>query len=145
MYFSIYRIHTDYGTYVGHTTDFNHRMGFHYNCKFDTKMSKRPIIKAIQATPDDRLKVEEIGIYEVDTRNDIKIIERYWINKSRANLNVLLVDTKNTIYHTDVLTFEHESKRERSRDDKINTNFRHNYDVLCITQRIKHMSLVENP
>jgi hypothetical protein len=108
-------------------------------------MSKRPIIKAIQATPDDRLKVEEIGIYEVDTRNDIKIIERYWINKSRANLNVLLVDTKNTIYHTDVLTFEHESKRERSRDDKINTNFRHNYDVLCITQRVKHMSLVENP
>ena len=34
MHYSVYRIHTDQGTYVGHTSDFNYRMGWHYNCKF---------------------------------------------------------------------------------------------------------------
>ena len=141
MYLSIYKIYTDFGTYVGHTTDFNSRMGWHYSCKCNNKVSRRPIIKAIRGTPDERLRVEEIGIYEVEKRHDIEILERYWINKTNSELNILLKDVGNTIYHYDVEAFERVSKRDRSPDDKINLDFKYNYDVFCITKRISDMTI----
>ena len=141
MLLSIYKIYTDMGTYVGHTTDFNNRVGWHYSCKLNNKTSKRPIIHAIRKTPTERLRVEELGIYEVDKRSDIEIIERYWINKTNSKLNIQLQDIGNTMYHIDVIAYERETKRERQPDDKINTDFKYNYDVLCITRQMSDMSI----
>ena len=129
------------GTYVGHTADFNNRMGWHYSCKFHNKKPNLPIYKAIRKTPTESLRVEELGIYEVDKRTDIEIIERYWINKTNSALNILLQDVGNTIYHSDVISYEHETRRERQPGDTINTDFKYNYDVLCLTRQLSGMSL----
>jgi hypothetical protein len=141
MYFSIYRIHTDKGTYVGHTNDFNFRMGWHYSCKFNDDKSNRPIIQAIRETPDDRLKVEELGLYNVRCRDNIGIIEKYWINKTKSNLNVLLKDVGNVMYHDDVIDFIKKAEVIRSQDEKINTDMKYDYDVWCITDKLKNLHL----
>src|SRR6056300_98456 len=140
MYFSIYRIHTDKGSYVGHTKDFNFRMGWHYNSKF-TDESNRLIIQAIRETPDDRLKVEEFGVYDVENRKDIELIERYWINTTKSDLNMILKDVGNTIYHDSVIDFIRCSEVQRDCDDKINTDMKHNYDMWCIIRKMKDLQL----
>ena len=141
MYFSIYRIHTDKGTYVGHTRDFNFRMGWHYSCKFTDEKSSRLIIQAIRDTPEDRLKVDELGVYDVYNRKDIEIIERYWINTTKSELNMILKDFGNTIYHDDVIDFIRSSEVQRRCDEKINTDMKHNYDMWCITRKTKDLHL----
>jgi hypothetical protein len=141
MYFSIYRIHTDKGTYVGHTRDFNFRMGWHYSCKFNDDKSNRHIIQAIRETPDDRLKVEEMGVYDVETRKDIELIERYLINTTKSNLNMILKDVGTTIYHNDVIDFVRCSEVTRGYDEKINTNMKYNFDVWCIIMKMRDLHL----
>ena len=141
MYFSIYRIHTDKGTYVGHTKDFNFRMGWHYSCKFTEEESNRLIIQAIRDTPNDRLKVEELGVYDADNRKDIELIERYWINATKSELNMILKDVGNTIYHDDVIDFITSSEVQRGCDEKINTNMEHNFDMWCIIRKMRDLHL----
>jgi hypothetical protein len=66
MYFSIYRIHTDKGTYVGQASNLVSRMIAHYSCKVwkqEYKKERLPICKAIRETPSDNLKIEELGYY----------------------------------------------------------------------------------
>ena len=75
MYFSIYRIHTDKGSYVGQASDLVTRMIAHYSCKVWKKGYKKerlPICKAICETPDDNLKIEELGYYKVSEKSEIK-------------------------------------------------------------------------
>ena len=141
MRISVYRIHTDHGTYVGQTKDFNVRMGYHYKCKMSDEASTRPIVHAIRETPDERLHVEEIGLYEVETRRDMGIIERYWINRTKENLNVLERDKGNAVYHTDVIEFVRDARCERGPDDGICTDFRRNYEVLDIIERMWRLRL----
>jgi hypothetical protein len=141
MYFSIYQICTDDGTYVGHTTDFNYRMGWHYNCKFSNESCRRPIIKAIRATPEDRLFVEELGLYDVRDRNEIEVIERYWINKTKSELNKLLKDVGSVIYHDDVIDFIKGAEVKRKCDENINLNMKDNYEALCVTRKMKELHL----
>ena len=143
MRISIYKIHTDHGTYVGQTKDFNVRMGYHYKCKTTTEPSTRPIVHALRATPEERLRVEEIGLYDVKERRDVGILERYWINQTKVNLNVLEKDRGNAMYHDDVIEFERDARCERDKDDRICTDFKHNYDVLCIIERMWSLTLDE--
>jgi len=144
MRISIYKIHTDHGTYVGQTKDFNVRMGYHYKCKMTTEPSTRPIVHALRATPDDRLHVEEIGLYDVTTRRDMGIIERYWINQTKINLNVLDKDRGNAMYHDDVIEFERGSRCERSPEDKICTDFKYNYDMLHIIEQMRSLAILDD-
>lgn len=140
MYFSIYRIHTDLGTYVGHTRDFNFRMGWHYSSKF-TDGSSRLIVRAIRETPDDRLRVEELGVYDVENRKDIGLIEKYWINTTGSELNMRLKDAGNTVYHESVLDFVRCSEVRRDRDDKINTDMKYNYDMWCLIRKMEDLQV----
>jgi hypothetical protein len=141
MHYSVYRIHTDQGTYVGHTSDFNYRMGWHYNCKFSDESSRRPIIRAIRETPEDKLKVEELGLYCVESRDEIEVIERYWINKTKSSLNRLLKDTGNVMYHDDIIKFMEGAEVTRKCDESINLNMRENFDVWYVTRKMKELHM----
>ena len=89
MYYSIYRIHTDKGTYVGQTKDLISRLKQHYRCKFEKRKNQVMLVRAIRATPDERLKFEELGYYNVSDKSQINCIERYWISKCRSTLNIV--------------------------------------------------------
>jgi len=89
MYYSIYRIHTDKGTYVGQTKDLISRLTKHYGCKFEKRKNQVVLVRAIRATPDERLKFEELGYYNVSDKSQINCIERYWISKCSSNLNIV--------------------------------------------------------
>jgi excinuclease UvrABC nuclease subunit len=89
MYYSIYRIHTDKGTYVGQTKDLISRLKQHYRCKFEKRKNQVMLVRAIRATPDERLKFEELGYYNVSDKSQINCIERYWISKCSSNLNIV--------------------------------------------------------
>ena len=89
MYYSIYRIHTDKGTYVGQTKDLISRLKQHYRCKFEKRKNQVMLVRAIRATPDERLKFEELGYYNVSDKSEINCIERYWISKCSSTLNIV--------------------------------------------------------
>jgi hypothetical protein len=97
--------------------------------------------KVYEETPDDRLKVEELGVYDVETRKDIELIERYLINTTKSELNMILKDVGNTIYHDDVIDFVRHSEVQRRCDEKINTDMKHNFDVWCIIMKMRDLHL----
>ena len=142
MYFSIYRIHTDNGTYVGQASDLQRRMIGHYSCKVWKKgeqTERLPICKAIRETPDERLKIEELGYYKVSTKIDINRIERFWIGLTRANLNICHRHKRGTLYLDGSSEVEKKSRVQRSPDNTITLDMKYQFDLMMITYKLRKM------
>ena len=140
MYFSIYRIHTDHGTYVGRTKDFNSRIASHYATKMaDHRSAGRPLVDALRTTPDYRLNVEELGYYKVSNRRDRDKIERYWIGKTVSNLNV--AHKGSAMFMDDSVELERKSRVDRHPDDRIYLDMKYLYDLNTITYKMKRLTI----
>ena len=142
MYFSIYRIHTDYGTYVGQTKNIQKRMVSHYSCKIWKKSpgeQKTPRYKAIVNTPDDRLVFEELGYYNVHKRQ-INQIEKYWIARTGANLNVNHKHNKRTLY-LNWYDLERTSRIQRTPDQHITLDLKYQFDLMMITYKLQNLDI----
>ena len=140
MLYSIYRIQCHDGCYVGHTRDFNYRMGSHYASKVDGKESGRHIVISLRATCDDDIIIEELGLYEVSCFSEILCIERYMINEHGGTLNMLMRDKGRTIYHDDVKSFVSSCYRVRD-TEPINDDIRYNYMLKEMIDCFRSMSL----
>lgn len=118
MYFSIYRIHTDKGTYVGQTSDLVSRMLGHYSCKVwkkGCKIERLPIYNAIRDTPDYRLTGSELNIQ--------------YRSKGR------------TLYLDGSYELEKELRVDRSSDNKITLDMKYQFDLMMTTYKLSKMTL----
>ena len=144
MYFSIYRIHTDKGTYVGQASDLVSRMIAHYSCKVwkkGYKIERLPIYKAICDTPDDRLKIEELGYYKVSKKSQINKIEKFWIGIAGSELNVHHRPKSRTLYLDGSRELEKELRVDRHLDDKTTLDMKYQFDLMMITNKMFKMTL----
>lgn len=144
MYFSIYRIHTDKGTYVGQAVDLQRRMISHYSCKVwkkGEKTERLPICKAIRETPDERLKIEELGYYKVSNKSRINRIERYWISLTGANLNICHRHKRRTLYLDGSSDIEKNSRVDRGSDNRITLDLKYQFDLMMITHKLNKLIL----
>ena len=140
MYFSVYRIHTDHGSYVGRTKDFNTRMVSHYTSKVSNhKSAGKPLVNALRTTPDDRIRVEELGYYKVSRPKDRNKIERYWIGHTGSNLNVM--DRGRAIFMDDSAEIERMSRITRGPDNHINLDMKYLYDLNMITYKMSKLTI----
>ena len=144
MYFSIYRIHTDKGTYVGQASDLVRRMIAHYSCKVWKKGYKKerlPICKAICETPDDNLKIEELGYYNVSDKSKINRIEKFWIGLTGSNLNICHRHKSRTLYLDGSHELEKKSRVDRHFDDRITLDMKYQFDLMMITHKLNKLVL----
>jgi len=144
MYFSIYRIHTDKGTYVGQASDLVRRIIGHYSCKVWKKGYKNerlPICKAIRETPDDRLKVEELGYYKVSKKSEINRIEKFWIGLTGSNLNIYHRHKRCTLYLDGSHELEKNLRVDRRLGDKITLDMKYQFDLMMITHKLNKLVL----
>ena len=88
MIYSIYKLKTCYGIYVGMTTNMKQRAMSHYKSKAEgVRSCGKKCYNALRKSADSCLLMEEICRYDCE-RRDILLIETYWINKLEAKLNV---------------------------------------------------------
>jgi len=135
MYYSIYRIHTDKGTYVGQTKDLISRLTKHYGCKFEKRKNQVVLVRAIRATPDERLKFEELGYYNVSDKSQINCIERYWISKCSSNLNIVCRG-----FPEHCCPLEKSLRIERSTPTPC-LDIKHQYDIMRLCNKLRCLSL----
>jgi hypothetical protein len=87
MIYSVYKLTTSHGIYVGMTSDMKQRAMFHYKSKAEgIRSCGKKVHNAIRKSDDCCLLMEEICRYDCD-RRDILIVEKYWINKLKSKLN----------------------------------------------------------
>ena len=144
MYFSIYRIHTDKGTYVGQASDLVSRMIAHYSCKVwnkGYKIERLPIYTAICETPDHRLKIEELGYYKVSKKSEINRIEKLWIGTNGSDLNVHHRPKGCTVYLDGSHELEKKLRVGRSLDNGITLDMKYQFDLMMITHKMSKMTL----
>lgn len=144
MYFSIYRIHTDLGTYVGQTSNLASRMIGHYSCKVwkkGLKTERLPIYKAIRDTPDHRLKIEELGYYRVSRRSEINKIEKYWTELTGSELNIHHRPKSRTLCLDGSCELEKDLRVDRSSDNKITLDLKYQFDLMMTTYKLSKMTL----
>ena len=144
MYFSIYRIHTDKGTYVGQASNLVSRMIAHYSCKVwkkGYKIERLPIYRAICDTPNDRLKIEELGYYKVSKKSQINKIEKFWIGIAGSELNVHHRPKSRTLYLDGSHELEKKLRVDRHLDDKITLDMKYQFDLMMITHKMLKMTL----
>jgi hypothetical protein len=144
MYFSIYRIHTDKGTYVGQASNLVSRMIAHYSCKVwkqEYKKERLPICKAIRETPSDNLKIEELGYYKVSKKSEINKIEKFWISLTGSNLNICHKHKSRTLYLDGSHELEKNLRVDRSLGDEITLDMKYQFDLMMITHKLKKLVL----
>jgi len=144
MYFSVYIIHTDKGTYVGQASDLVRRMIEHYSCKVWKKGYKKErlsICKAIRETSDDNLKIEELGYYKVSNKSEINRIEKFWISLTGSNLNICHRHKSRTLYLDGSHDLEKKLRVDRHLDDKITLDMKYQFDLMMITHKLNKMIL----
>jgi predicted GIY-YIG superfamily endonuclease len=144
MYFSIYRIHTDKGVYVGQTSDLVRRMIAHYSCKVWKKGYKNerlPICKSIRETPNDNLKIEELGYYKVSKKSEINKIEKFWISLTGSNLNICHRHKSHTLYLDGSHELEKKLRVDRNLDDKITLDMKYQFDLMMVTHKLNKLIL----
>lgn len=140
MYFSVYRIHTDHGTYVGRTKNFNSRMVSHYASKVSKhKSAGQSLITALRETPDNRIRIEELGYYKVSKPKDRNKIERYWIGYTGSNLNVM--NRGRAVFMDDSVELERKSRINRGPDDRIHLDMKYLYDLNMITYKMSKLTI----
>jgi len=144
MYYSVYKIYTDTGIYVGQTKDIQKRMVGHYSNKTWKKspgFCRTPIYNAILTTPDERLKIEELGFYKIENRKQINKIEKYWIARTGANLNVIHRHHKRTLYLDELYDLEKTLRITRTQEQRVILDMKYQYDLMMITQKLQKLSL----
>ena len=146
MYYSVYKIYTDAGIYIGQTKDIQKRMVDHYSNKTWKKspgFCKTPIYNAILTTPDERLRIEELGFYKIENRKQINKIEKYWIARTGANLNVIHKHHKRTLYLDELYNLEKTLRITRTQDQRVILDMKYQYDLMMITHKLQKLSLDE--
>jgi hypothetical protein len=140
MYYSIYRIHTDKGTYVGQTCNLLNRMAEHYGCKHEKRRYQVMLVRAIRATPDERLKIEELGYYKISDKKQIYKIEKYWISKCKSKLNIV-----HRGFPEHCCPLEKSLRIERSTPiPSLCLDMKHQYDIMRLCNKFKNLHIEES-
>jgi hypothetical protein len=146
MYYSVYKIITDTGIYVGQTINIEERMAGHYSNKIWKKgpgMCRLPIYNAIVTTPDEKLRVEELGFYKIENRKQINNIEKYWIARTGANLNVIHRHRKRTLYLDELYNLEKTLRITRTQEQQVTLDMKYQFDLMMVTCKLQKLSLDE--
>jgi hypothetical protein len=146
MYYSVYKIYTDAGIYVGQTKDIQQRMVGHYSIKTWKKspgLCRTPIYNAILTTPDERLRIEELGFYKIENRKQINQVEKYWIARTGANLNVKHRHHKRTLYLNGLHDLEKTLRVNRTPEQRVILDMKYQFDLMMVTYKLQKLNLDE--
>ena len=142
----MYKISTDNGIYVGQSKDIQQRMVSHYSSKTwkkDPVTCRTRIYNAILTTPDERLTIEELGFYDVKNKKQINKIEKYWIARTGANLNVIHRHRKRTLYLDELHTLEKTLRVNRTPEQHVILDMKYQYDLMMVTYKLQKLNLDE--
>ena len=112
----------------------------HYASKVSKhKSAGQPLITALRETPDNRIRIEELGYYKVSKPKDRNKIERYWIGYTGSNLNVM--NRGRAVFMDDSVELERKSRINRCPDDRIHLDMKYLYDLNMITYKMSKLTI----